>query len=47
MDAEVWGDPESFRPERFLDANEQVILKDQLIAFSIGKFIQRRLARKS
>jgi cytochrome P450 len=36
MDPEVWKDPNVFRPERFLDDEGSVILKDLVIPFSIG-----------
>ncbi|CAG2056945.1 unnamed protein product, partial [Timema podura] len=35
MDPEFWGDPENFRPERFLD--EQGLKKDLTLAFGGGK----------
>ena len=35
---ETWGDPENFRPERFLSADEKTVQKrDALIAFSVGR----------
>jgi cytochrome P450 len=37
MDPTVWKDPDVFRPERFLDDEGNVILKDKVIPFSIGK----------
>ncbi|CAG7731169.1 unnamed protein product, partial [Allacma fusca] len=37
-DVEYWGDPEVFRPERFLDSSgSKVIPKDALMPFSTGK----------
>lgn len=36
-DPEVWGDPEVFRPERFLDAEGCVVKSKYLIPYSIGK----------
>lgn len=37
MNAEHWGDPEVFRPERFLDENMRIVNTEQLIPFSQGK----------
>lgn len=38
MNAEEWGDPEVFRPERFLtESGDRVIGKDRILPFSIGK----------
>ncbi len=37
-DSEVWGDPDTFRPDRFLSHDGKTILKsDSLIPFSIGR----------
>ncbi|KAK6965386.1 cytochrome P450 2U1-like isoform X2 [Biomphalaria glabrata] len=36
---EIWGDPENFRPERFLDAKGNIIKKEELMPFSIGRRI--------
>jgi len=35
-DPKLWGDPEIFRPERFLNANGQVQKPEYLIPFSVG-----------
>lgn len=35
-DPKLWGDPENFRPERFLDAEGHVIKPEYLIPFSTG-----------
>lgn len=35
-DPELWGDPEVFRPERFIDCNGQVSKPEYLIPFSAG-----------
>lgn len=38
MDPEVWSDPETFRPERFLsDDRQQVIGKDLVLPFGAGQ----------
>ncbi|KAH9505712.1 cytochrome P450 2 sub U member 1 [Bulinus truncatus] len=34
---EIWGDPEKFRPERFLDERGNVLKREELIPFSIGR----------
>ncbi|GFO01914.1 cytochrome p450 2j5 [Plakobranchus ocellatus] len=36
-DAKVWGDPENFRPERFLDAKGNLINQEELVPFGLGK----------
>ncbi|CAL8123393.1 unnamed protein product [Orchesella dallaii] len=37
-DKKIWGDPENFRPERFLNEDEsRVIRSDSLVAFQPGK----------
>ncbi|XP_069696212.1 methyl farnesoate epoxidase-like [Periplaneta americana] len=37
QDKEHWGDPETFRPERFLDADGKFVRDDWMIPFSQGK----------
>ncbi|XP_005111348.2 cytochrome P450 2U1 [Aplysia californica] len=37
MDEKVWGDPQNFRPERFLDSQGNIVKKEQLIPFSLGR----------
>ena len=39
-DAEVWGDPENFRPERFIGPDGKAKQEDELIPFSLGKIRQ-------
>ncbi|KAH9514138.1 cytochrome P450 2 sub U member 1 [Bulinus truncatus] len=34
---EIWGDPETFRPERFLDEQGDIIRREEFIPFSIGR----------
>ena len=37
-DPEVWGDPENFRPERFLSPDGTSVIKHEaFVAFSVGK----------
>jgi len=40
MEKDYWGDPECFRPERFLDANGSLIKHERLIPFGIGNEMQ-------
>ena len=37
MDPDDWQQPQQFRPERFLDESGNVIGKDRVIPFSLGK----------
>lgn len=37
MDRDHWGDPENFRPERFLDCNNNIINTERLIPFGLGR----------
>ncbi|ESP01493.1 hypothetical protein LOTGIDRAFT_180305 [Lottia gigantea] len=36
-DKEIWGDPENFRPERFISEDGKIIKKDEFIPFFIGR----------
>ena len=37
-DPAVWGDPDNFRPERFMtDDGKSVVKKENMIAFSVGR----------
>ena len=36
MNPDLWQDPEEFRPERFLDADEKITKPPYFIPFSIG-----------
>ncbi|XP_065079379.1 probable cytochrome P450 305a1 [Ochlerotatus camptorhynchus] len=37
MDPEHWGDPENFRPERFLSPDNKIINTERLIPFGLGR----------
>lgn len=37
MDSDHWGDPETFRPERFLDADKKICNTERLMPFGQGK----------
>ncbi|XP_046585105.1 cytochrome P450 2U1-like [Haliotis rubra] len=37
QDPDVWGDPDNFRPDRFLDDNGKIVKKDEFIPFSLGR----------
>ncbi|XP_067664353.1 cytochrome P450 2U1-like [Haliotis asinina] len=37
QDPAVWGDPQNFRPERFLDDEGKYLKKDEFIPFSMGR----------
>lgn len=39
MDKEHWGDPEKFRPERFIDSKGQFVEDSWLVPFGLGNFI--------
>lgn len=51
MDPDVWGDPEAFRPERFLDGNGQLANTENMYnIFGAGKviyFLKLHISRKS
>lgn len=34
----VWGDPEVFRPERFLDSRGEYVKNKNLVPFSLGEY---------
>jgi cytochrome P450 len=38
-DSKIWGDPENFRPERFLSAEGKIQKKEYLVPFSTGRRI--------
>lgn len=38
-DKKIWGDPENFRPERFIDSKtEKIVKKDYSLPFGAGKY---------
>lgn len=37
MDPDIWGDPEVFRPDRFLDKEGNLVKKEEFLPFFIGK----------
>ena len=38
MDPSYWIDPDTFRPERHIDSNGQIIQTDRLLPFGAGSF---------
>ena len=38
MDEKIWGDPNNFRPERFLNAKGAVTEPEQFVVFSLGEW---------
>jgi len=48
MDTEVWGDPQVFRPERWLDENNKIIRHEAFMPFSTGRRVclGEQLARR-
>ena len=40
MSKELWGDPENFRPERFLDAEGKFKKSEYLQPFGMGKLVK-------
>ena len=36
QDKELWKDPETFRPERFIDESGSLITPEYFVAFSLG-----------
>jgi len=39
MDPDDWQQPQQFRPERFLDESGNVVDRDRIMPFSLGKSI--------
>ena len=48
QDKEIWGDPEKFRPERFINSKGEYVSDERLAFFGMGKrvCIGESLARK-
>lgn len=40
MSPEIWGDPEVFRPERFLDEEGKITSHEKFIPFGLGLLIR-------
>lgn len=38
MDKQHWGDPEVFRPERFLDSSGNIINDSWFMPFGVGRY---------
>lgn len=47
MDKEFWGDPEVFRPDRFIDADGKVNVPDQYLPFGFGKYRRMTSSRRT
>jgi methyl farnesoate epoxidase/farnesoate epoxidase len=41
MDRKHWGDPEVFRPERFLNEHGGIVQDDWFVPFGFGKLCNR------
>jgi cytochrome P450 len=37
MDSRIWGDPENFRPERFLDESGSLLKHSALVPFGLAR----------
>lgn len=46
MEPQIWTDPEKFRPERFLDDRNKLIVKEEFIPMGIGKLLVCRSSEK-
>lgn len=42
MDNEHWGDPENFRPERFINNEGKIIQDEWFIPFSLGNVLPKQ-----
>ena len=36
MNKEYWGDPEAFRPERFIDESGKIVMPEHYVPFGFG-----------
>ena len=43
QDKELWKDPETFRPQRFIDESGSLITPEYFVAFSLGKIYHKYL----
>jgi cytochrome P450 len=39
MNKGIWGDPDVFRPDRFIDAAGSIVIPDQYTPFGFGKLL--------
>lgn len=39
-DEKIWGDPQNFRPERFLDNKGNLLQREEFVPFSLGMQFQ-------
>ena len=38
LSEKIWGDPQNFRPDRFIDESGNLLNPEELIPFSLGKY---------
>lgn len=39
MNKDIWGDPDVFRPDRFIDSQGSIFIPDQYTPFGFGKLL--------
>jgi hypothetical protein len=39
MNKDIWGDPDVFRPDRFIDLQGSIVIPDQYTPFGFGKLL--------
>lgn len=44
MDTQHWGDPEVFRPERFLDDTGKIVNDSWFMPFGVGQYILSKIS---